>query len=102
MLWNEIKSNNMNSAEFITIFFKIFSEEQLLNLLIKLNGSNREQEKEIIQKDIEEGWTITNLEAIDPDPTFWNYQELCMIYLFEHYDIILRTNPKEGIAEFSS
>lgn len=99
MLWNEIKTSNIESAEFVTIFFKIFSEEQLLNLLIKLNGSDREG---IIQKDIEEGWTITNLEAIDPDPAFWNYQELCMIYLFEYYDIILRTNPKRGIAEFSS
>ena len=55
MLWNEIKSNNINSAEFITIFFKIFSEEQLLNLLVRLDGANREQEKEIIQKDREEG-----------------------------------------------
>lgn len=102
MLYDKIKTTNIESAEFVTIFFKIFNEDQLLNLLIKLNGSNRKQEKEIIQKDIEEGWTITNLEAIDPDPTFWNYQELCMIYLFEYYDIILRTNPKEGIAEFSS
>lgn len=102
MLYDEIKTTNIESAEFVTIFFKIFNEDQLLNLLMKLNGSNREQEKEIIQKDIEEGWTITNLEAINPDPTFWNYQELCMIYLFEYYDIILRTNPKEGIAEFSS
>ena len=102
MLYDEIKTTNIESAEFVTIFFKIFNEDQLLNLLMKLNGSNREQEKEIIQKDIEEGWIITNLEAIDPDPAFWNYQELCMIYLFEYYDIILRTNPKEGIAEFSS
>lgn len=102
MLYDEIKTTNIESAEFVTIFFKIFNEDQLLNLLIKLNGSNREQEKEVIQKDIEEGWTITNLEAIDPDPAFWNYQELCMIYLFEYYDIILRTNPKEGVAEFSS
>lgn len=102
MLWDEIISTSLNSAEFVTMFFNIFNEEQLLNLLMKINGSNREQEKEIIQKDIEEGWTITNLEAIDPDPAFWNYQELCMIYLFEYYDIILRTNPKRGIAEFSS
>lgn len=102
MLYDEIKTTNIESAEFVTIFFKIFNEDQLLNLLMKLNGSNREQEKEVIQKDIEEGWIITNLEAIDPDPAFWNYQELCMIYLFEYYDIILRTNPKEGIAEFSS
>ena len=102
MLWNEIKSNNMNSAEFITIFFKIFSEEQLMNFLLKLQNSKREEESCIIGQHIQPGWVVYDLEAIDPDPTFWNYQELCMIYLFEYYDIILRTNPKEGIAEFSS
>lgn len=102
MLWNEIKSNNMNSAEFITIFFKIFSEEQLMNFLLKLQNSKREEESCIIGQHIQPGWVVYDLEAIDPDPTFWNYQELCMIYLFEYYDIILRTNPKKGIAEFSS
>ena len=101
MLWNEIISTSLNSAEFITIFFNIFNEEQLLNFLVKLNGSNREQEACIVSKDIEPGWVTYDLEGIDPDSTFWDYEELCMIYLFEHYEIILRTNPKEGIAKFS-
>ena len=100
MLWNEIISTSLNSAEFITIFFNTFNEEQLLNFLVKLNGSNREQEACIVSKDIEPGWVTYDLEGIDPDPTFWGYEELCMIYLFEYYEIILRTNPKEGIAEF--
>lgn len=100
MLWNEITSTSLNSAEFITIFFNIFNEEQLLDLLVKLNGSNREQEAYIVSKDIEPGWVTYDLESIDPDPTFWGYEELCMIYLFKRYEVILRTNPKEGIAEF--
>lgn len=101
MLWNEIKSNNMNSAEFITIFFKIFSEEQLMNFLLKLQNSNREEESCIISQHIQPGWVVYDLEAIDPDPTFWDYEELCMIYLFEKFDVLLTTNPKEGIAKFS-
>lgn len=101
MLWNEIKSNNMNSAEFITIFFKIFSEEQLMNFLLKLQNSKREEESCIIGQHIQPGWVVYDLEAIDPDPTFWDYEELCMIYLFEKFDVLLITNPKEGIAKFS-
>lgn len=101
MLWNEIKSNNMNSAEFITIFFKIFSEEQLMNFLLKLQNSKREEESCIIGQHIQPGWIVYDLEAIDPDPTFWDYEELCMIYLFEKFDVLLTTNPKEGIAKFS-
>ena len=101
MLWNEIKSNNMNSAEFITIFFKIFSEEQLMNFLLKLQNSKREEESCIIGQHIQPGWVVYDLEAIDPDPTFWDYEELCMIYLFEKFDVLLTTNPKEGIAKFS-
>ena len=101
MLWNEIKSNNMNSAEFITIFFKIFSEEQLMNFLLKLQNSKREEESCIIGQHIQPGWIVYDLEAIDPDPTFWDYEELCMIYLFEKFDVLLITNPKEGIAKFS-
>lgn len=100
MLWDEIISTSLNSAEFVTMFFNIFNEEQLLDFLVKLNGSNREQESCIVNKDIEPGWVTYDLESIDPDPTFWDYEELCMIYLFERYEIILRTNPKEGIAEF--
>lgn len=100
MLWNEIKSN-MNSAEFITIFFKIFSEEQLMNFLLKLQNSKREEESCIIGQHIQPGWVVYDLEAIDPDPTFWDYEELCMIYLFEKFDVLLTTNPKEGIAKFS-
>lgn len=100
MLWDEIISTSLNSAEFITIFFNIFNEKQLLEFLVKLNDSNREQEEYIVNKDIEPGWVTYDLEAIDPDPTFWNYEELCMIYLFEYYGVILRTNPKGGIAEF--
>lgn len=101
MLWNEIKSNNINSAEFITIFFKIFSEEQLMNFLLKLQNSKREEESCIIGQHIQPGWVVYDLEAIDPDPTFWDYEELCMIYLFEKFDVLLTTNPKEGIAKFS-
>lgn len=101
MLWNEIKSNNMNSAEFITIFFKIFSEEQLMNFLLKLQNSKREEESCIIGQHIQPGWVVYDLEAIDPNPTFWDYEELCMIYLFEKFDVLLTTNPKEGIAKFS-
>lgn len=100
MLWNEIISTSLNSAGFVTMFFNIFNEEQLLDFLVKLNGSDREQETGIVQKDVEDGWVVYDLEGIDPDPAFWNYEELCMIYLFEYYDIILRTNPKGGIAEF--
>ena len=100
MLWDEIISTSLNSAKFVTMFFNIFNEEQLLDFLLKLNGSNREQEESIVSKDIEPGWVTYDLESIDPDPTFWNYKELCMIYLFEHYEVILRINPKGGIAEF--
>lgn len=100
MLWDEIISTSLNSAEFVTIFFNIFNEEQLLDFLKKLNNSNREQELCIISTDIDPGWVTYDLESIDPDPTFWHYEELCMIYLFEYYEVILRTNPQRGIAEF--
>lgn len=101
MLWDEIISTSLNSAEFVTMFFNIFNEEQLLGFLLKLNGSNREQEESIVSKDIEPEWVTYDLESIDPDPTFWDYEELCMIYLFEKFDVLLTTNPKEGIAKFS-
>ena len=71
-----------------------------MNLLLKLQNSKREEELCVITKDIEPMWVTYDLESIDPDPTFWDYKELCMIYLFEYYEVILRTNPKEGIAEF--
>ena len=48
MLWDEIISTSLNSAEFVTMFFNIFNEEQLLDFLVKLNGSNREQEACIV------------------------------------------------------
>lgn len=98
MLWNEIHCINKDAAEFTAIFFRIFNEEQLLDFLVKLNGCN--EEEDIIKKDVEEGYVIYDLGSITPDPTIWGYEELCMLYLFEYYEIILRTNPKEGIAEF--
>ena len=100
MLYDEIHARSPQSAKFMTIFFEIFAEEQLMNFLLKLQNSKREEELCVITKDIEPGWVTYDLEGIDPDPTFWDYEELCMIYLFERYEIILRTNPKEGIAEF--
>lgn len=99
MIW-EIETSSIKTANFVTIFFEIFTEEQLMNLLLKLQNSKREEELCVIAKDIEPGWVTYDLESIDPDPTFWDYEELCMIYLFERYEVILRTNPKEGIAEF--
>ena len=99
MIW-EIETSSIKTANFVTIFFEIFTEEQLMNLLLKLQNSKREKELCVITKDIEPGWVTYDLEGIDPDPTFWDYEELCMIYLFEYYEVILRTNPKEGIAEF--
>lgn len=99
MVW-EIQTSSIRSANFVTIFFEIFTEEQLMNLLLKLQNSKREEELCVITKDIEPRWVTYDLESIDPDPTFWDYKELCMIYLFEYYEVILRTNPKEGIAEF--
>lgn len=99
MIW-EIETSSIKTANFVTIFFEIFTEEQLMNFLLKLQNSKREEELCVITKDIEPEWVTYDLEGIDPDPTFWDYEELCMIYLFEHYEIILRTNPKEGIAEF--
>lgn len=98
MVW-EIQTSSIRSANFVTIFFEIFTEEQLMNLLLKLQNSKRGGLC-VITKDIEPGWVTYDLESINPDPTFWNYEELCMIYLFEYYEVILRTNPKEGIAEF--
>lgn len=97
MLWNEIHTKSPQSAKFLTMFFEIFTEEQLLDFLLKLNSYN---EEDIIKKDVEEGYVIYDLGSITPDPTIWGYEELCMIYLLEYYEIILRTNPKEGIAEF--
>lgn len=99
MIW-EIETSSIKTANFVTIFFEIFTEEQLMNFLLKLQNSKREEELYVITKDIEPGWVTYDLEGIDPDPTFWDYKELCMIYLFEYYEVILRTNPKEGIAEF--
>ena len=99
MIW-EIETSSIKTANFVTIFFEIFTEEQLMNFLLKLQNSKREEELCVITKDIEPGWVTYDLESIDPDPTFWNYEELCMIYLFEYYEVILRTNPKGGIAEF--
>lgn len=99
MIW-EIETSSIKTANFVTIFFEIFTEEQLMNFLLKLQNSKREEELYVITKDIEPGWVTYDLEGIDPDPTFWDYEELCMIYLFEYYEVILRTNPKEGIAEF--
>lgn len=99
MIW-EIETSSIKTANFVTIFFEIFTEEQLMNFLLKLQNSKREEELCVITKDIEPSWVTYDLESIDPDPTFWDYEELCMIYLFERYEIILRTNPKEGIAEF--
>lgn len=103
MIWDEIKSSNIWASEFIVIFFKIFTEEQLMNLLLKLQTSHREEESCIITSEasIAPECVVYDLEAIDPDPTFWNYEELCMIYLFEKFDVLLTTNPKEGIAKFS-
>ena len=100
MLYDEIHARSPQSAKFMTIFFEIFTEEQLMNFLLKLQNSNREEESCIIGQHIQPGWVVYDLEAIDPDPTFWNYEELCMIYLFEYYEVILRINPKGGIAEF--
>lgn len=99
MIW-EIETSSIKTANFVTIFFEIFTEEQLMNFLLKLQNSKREEELYVITKDIEPEWVTYDLESIDPDPTFWDYEELCMIYLFEYYEVILRTNPKEGIAEF--
>ena len=79
MLWDEIISTSINSAEFVSMFFNIFNEEQLLDFLVKLNGSNREQEACIVSKDIEPGGVTYDLEGIDQDATFWDYEELCMI-----------------------
>lgn len=101
MLYDKIHARSPQSAKFMTIFFEIFTEEQLMNFLLKLQNSNREEESCIIGQHIQPGWVVYDLEAIDPDPTFWNYEELCMIYLFEKFDILLTTNPKEGIAKFS-
>lgn len=101
MLYNEIHTKSPQSAKFLAIFFEIFTEEQLMNFLLKLQNSKREEESCIIGQHIQPGWVVYDLEAIDPDPTFWNYEELCMIYLFEKFDILLTTNPKEGIAKFS-
>ena len=98
MIW-EIKTSSIKTANFVTIFFEIFTEEQLMNLLLKLQNSKRGGLC-VIVKDIEPGWVTYDLESIDPDPTFWDYEELCMIYLFKYYEVILRTNPKGGIAEF--
>lgn len=98
MVW-EIQTSSIRSANFVTIFFEIFTEEQLMNLLLKLQNSKRGGLC-VIVKDIEPGWVTYDLEGIDPDPTFWDYEELCMIYLFKYYEVILRTNPKGGIAEF--
>ena len=98
MVW-EIQTSSIRSANFVTIFFEIFTEEQLMNLLLKLQNSKRGGLC-IIVKDIEPSWVTYDLEGIDPDPTFWDYEELCMIYLFKYYEVILRTNPKGGIAEF--
>lgn len=100
MLYDEIHARNPQSAKFMTIFFEIFTEEQLMNFLLKLQNSEREEESCIIGQHIQPGGVVYDLEAIDPDPTFWNYEEVCMIYLFEKFDISLTTNPKEGIAEF--
>lgn len=99
MLWEQIITKGIDAAEFTTVFFKVFNEEQLLDFLLKLNSYN---EEDIIKKDVEEGYVIYDLGSITPDPTIWGYEELCMIYLFERYEVILRTNQKEGIAEFSS
>ena len=101
MLYDEINARSPQSAKFMTIFFEIFTEEQLMNFLLKLQNSNREEESCIIGQHIQPGWVVYDLEAIDPDPTFWDYEELCMIYLFEKFDVLLTTNPKEGIAKFS-
>ena len=101
MLWDEIHTKNTKASKFVTIFFEIFTEEQLLEFLSKLQNSKREEESCIIGQHIQPGWVVYDLEAIDPDPTFWDYEELCMIYLFEKFDILLTTNPKEGIAKFS-
>lgn len=101
MLYDEIHTKNTKASKFVTMFFEIFTEEQLLEFLLKLQNSNREEESYIIGKHIQPGWVVYDLEAIDPDPTFWDYEELCMIYLFEKFNVLLETNPKEGIAKFS-
>ena len=101
MLYDEIHARSPQSAKFMTIFFEIFTEEQLLEFLLKLQDFNKEEGQCIIGRHIQPGWVVYDLEAIDPDPTLWDYEELCMIYLFKKFDILLTTNPKEGIAKFS-
>lgn len=91
----QIIGKEKNAIKCLNIFYEAFEEVTLLSLLNKIEDLQDNIEyNQLVWKDSNpytgERLTYYELECVDPNPSIFSYDELCLINLFEKFGINLK------------
>jgi hypothetical protein len=89
-----IIGKNQEAIKCLNVFYEAFDEITLLSLLNKIEDLQDIEHSHLVWKDFNpytgERLTYYELECVDQNSNIFNYDELCLINLFEKFGINLK------------
>lgn len=96
-----IIAQNKNAIKLVSILYDSYRGVDILNFLN--NILYLDEHEKYIYHDIDEytgdKYTYYELEMVDPNPEVFTYEEISLIYLFEKYEVNLKTRKPADMID---